>query len=969
VSWARRAGAVLLVLACQPARAQDESLQAKAARMDAELSMLEASHSQFDPAVVAAASAYVPVLLAVDEPFANWQSHPSLYWLITRALAPMPTGDTLGEADWLAASALIAENLGALEQAEVRWRRVLQMRSKLLPAGDASVVATRARLAGTLADLGRVDEAEGLANDALGGFDAKAPERAIALIALGKVQALRGRPEVAEPLFQRAIAAREQVFGAQHPLLADARFELARFLRAQQRDAEADAILQPLLVQVIATAKGGPRMQRLLLEMVDGLRDAEQCRQAGVQLDALRGAYTLQLETTAKQRMRFWESRGRLYACAGDSVAAAKQFEEAFNEFLRAQTVQDSAEFGLANARYALWLAGHPEVADAAGRYARQAVGIANSRRRQGFANSDAPSFGNAVDRAVHTLGGGSPLALAYEADLAVDWPAHAQGQTWAIAQGFVSAQELALSGAAVAMAQTRARTAAGSDALAQTAARQQQLSAQAVALDRERLAARAGGEDAKAAQLQARLQALGTELEALDARLSKEFPQYAQLVSPQALPLRELQARLGADEGLLLLVPVRGDVHAFAISRSAARWHRLTGGAAVTAARVARLRCQVDPATCGQAGASDSRGVQSVFGAATAQGGRAFDRDAAYGLYHELVEPVEPALAGVKRLYVASAGALGQLPLGLLVTRAPVAGEDDADPAVLAASDWFADRYALLALPAVSALRAEPAPAPKASANAGFVGFGAPVLRGAAGGGRSAVSSKLFARANAQGQALADVAALRQLAPLPGTQVELQAMAAQYAGQATLALGAEATEARLKALPQLSRARVIAFATHGLLPRELRGMDEPGLVFTPPAQASALDDGVLTASEAAGLSLAADWIILSACNTAAGAGASGGESLSGLGRAFLYAGARALLASHWRVSDDATAALTTETLGAWHGEGRAQALQAAMRAVRTGKRADGSPVPGWKPAWAHPAAWAPFVLIAAGDG
>jgi CHAT domain-containing protein len=160
----------------------------------------------------------------------------------------------------------------------------------------------------------------------------------------------------------------------------------------------------------------------------------------------------------------------------------------------------------------------------------------------------------------------------------------------------------------------------------------------------------------------------------------------------------------------------------------------------------------------------------------------------------------------------------------------------------------------------------------------------------------------------------------------------------------------------------------VLAFATHGLLPRELHGMDEPGLVFTPPARASAQDDGVLTASEAAKLSLTAEWIILSACNTAAGEG-DGGESLSGLAKSFLYAGAQALLASHWRVADDATAALTTETLAASRaGAGRAQALQQAMRAVRTGKRADGSELPGWKPGWAHPSNWAPFVVISDRD-
>ena len=84
----------------------------------------------------------------------------------------------------------------------------------------------------------------------------------------------------------------------------------------------------------------------------------------------------------------------------------------------------------------------------------------------------------------------------------------------------------------------------------------------------------------------------------------------------------------------------------------------------------------------------------------------------------------------------------------------------------------------------------------------------------------------------------------------------------------------------------------------------KLQGNSEPGLILTPPAEASEEDDGYLSASEIAGLKLDADWVILSACNTAAG-GAQGAEALSGLARAFFYAQARALLVSHWEVNSE----------------------------------------------------------------
>jgi CHAT domain-containing protein len=167
------------------------------------------------------------------------------------------------------------------------------------------------------------------------------------------------------------------------------------------------------------------------------------------------------------------------------------------------------------------------------------------------------------------------------------------------------------------------------------------------------------------------------------------------------------------------------------------------------------------------------------------------------------------------------------------------------------------------------------------------------------------------------------------------------------------------ATERAVRAA-DLSNQQIIAFATHGLLAGELEGVAEPGLVFTPPATPSEADDGLLTASEITTLKLNADWVILSACNTAAGDG-TGAPGLSGLARAFFYAGAKTLLASHWPVRDDVAAEITVDAITRQRATpriSRAQALQAATIAIRN------SPD---DPTRAHPAAWAPFSLI--GDG
>jgi CHAT domain-containing protein len=184
--------------------------------------------------------------------------------------------------------------------------------------------------------------------------------------------------------------------------------------------------------------------------------------------------------------------------------------------------------------------------------------------------------------------------------------------------------------------------------------------------------------------------------------------------------------------------------------------------------------------------------------------------------------------------------------------------------------------------------------------------------------------------------------------------------------------LGARATEREIKALSargQLADYRIVHFATHGTLAGQLTGTSEPGLILTPPDTATEVDDGYLSAGEIAGLKLDADWVILSACNTAGGAGGEGpagggqtqsAEALSGLARAFFYAQARALLVSHWEVDSDATVKLITSAVSAItrnKSVGRAEAFRRAMLAM----------IDKGEPRQAHPAYWAPFIVVGEG--
>jgi CHAT domain-containing protein len=216
----------------------------------------------------------------------------------------------------------------------------------------------------------------------------------------------------------------------------------------------------------------------------------------------------------------------------------------------------------------------------------------------------------------------------------------------------------------------------------------------------------------------------------------------------------------------------------------------------------------------------------------------------------------------------------------------------------------------------------------------------------------------------------LADVAQLRIQTPLPETADELCEVARAVGGQIEdIRIGARATETELKRLSsagELAKYRMLHFATHGALAGQLSGTREPGLILTPPPMATAEDDGYLSGSEVAALKLDADWVILSACNTAGGASeGEASEALSGLARVFFYAGARALVVSHWSVDSAATVKLITAAVNEITRDksiGRSEALRRATLALMD----DTTRPAHWAPAW-HPSVWAPFVIVGEG--
>ena len=403
-------------------------------------------------------------------------------------------------------------------------------------------------------------------------------------------------------------------------------------------------------------------------------------------------------------------------------------------------------------------------------------------------------------------------------------------------------------------------------------------------------------------------------ELRRLTELLKDKFPEMAQFEHPAPVELQSVQRALSEDEAAIVTVITEHGILVWAVRREGFEASIASTSASKLTSLVGEIRKSVSSAL-------DREAEQQV---------PEFDRDKAYQLYEAVISPIASSLNGKKHIIFLPDGALQKIPLQIALDR-----KDDR---------WLVQRYAVTTMPSLNALLATRESHQPSRATKGFLGVGAPDF---------SAYSRVHDE-NSVGSAGALSRLLAHLQPLPEAASELRQMGNLFSSpEVTLDLGDRATKQEFISAPPAAY-RNIVFATHAIMAGEA-GLDEPAIVLFP--DGGSVSDGLLTASEIALLRLDAELVILSACNTAAPDGGPYAEGLSGLARAFMHAGARSMLVSHWAAPRKSTPMITTGFMTAIRGDPtlrKAEALRSAILPLLKSGDLE----------LEHPAYWAPFIVV-----
>ena len=421
-------------------------------------------------------------------------------------------------------------------------------------------------------------------------------------------------------------------------------------------------------------------------------------------------------------------------------------------------------------------------------------------------------------------------------------------------------------------------------------------------------------------------MQADRTKLEPFDQQqrelrrqLAQQFPAYHRLVNPVPVRPANLAKRLRPDEALVSIYSTDSHSFVWAVKSGAEPLLHIAGVGAESIARdVIKLRATLD-----------LEGRSSPL---------PYDVQTAHRLYSLLLQPVENAWAGQRVLTVIASGPLGQIPFALLTTK-PSDGHENAV--------WLVNDVAIAHIGSASAWASVRDSAGKISPRKPFLGFGDPQFAATPG---PAAPADVRALLKGVGRSLA--AGYAAMPALPETRHEIISIAKALGAdvEQSAFFGPSASRAQVMKSNPLEH-RVVAFATHGLRAGDMEMLSQPALAMAVTQNPN--EAPFLTLDDVLKLKVAAELVVLSACNTASDDGANE-EAISGLGRGFFFAGARSLLLTHWAVETRSAQALVTNFF-TQDKVSRAERLRNAQLQMIKG---------AVDQRYRHPAFWAPYALV-----
>jgi CHAT domain-containing protein/tetratricopeptide (TPR) repeat protein len=457
-----------------------------------------------------------------------------------------------------------------------------------------------------------------------------------------------------------------------------------------------------------------------------------------------------------------------------------------------------------------------------------------------------------------------------------------------------------------------------------------------AVQTAEQRLAKLYGSTSPSVAAAQSALDVATAQRTTFEKALQTKYPAYYALLHPKPITVGELQHVLRSDEALLAYDVLADKSVLFVVTRDNLAMVPLQGSTALTQA-VARARAHIDGMVANLASTTTSPAKLERDSAADLP---KFATDSS-ALYQQLIPAAVAPLIARKRLIIVPSGPLYNISWEALVTQTPAT-----------APHYLLEDHAISYIPSGSLLALVRKTNSSRHRRAPLLAFANPAFGDTAAGGE------------ARGGKYADLlySALRaasggRFPDLPGTAIEARGVRdALHAPAGSIITREDATKARLFSLNashQLATYRYLLFATHAVLTHEVTGVDQPALVLAHPDR-----DGFVTMADVFGLSLDADFIALSACSTGQGA-ENPGEGISGLTRAFIYAGTPAISVTLWEVDDNVAPQITPPFFAAMSaGASPAQGLRRAKLAMLKSSQAR----------FRHPYAWAPSVIFGDGD-